>query len=277
MIIDAHHHLWKIEHGIYDWIGDEISGIRRDYQPEHLQPYLSHLKIDKTILVQAAETLKENELMLDAAENNSFIGGVVAWVDLLSDTCASELDFLASKPIIKGIRPVLQGIDDTNWILRDEVMRNLSSLPRLNLRFDALIQPRHLNAMETLARQIPDLSVVIDHGAKPIIKNGQAPDQQWLEGIAKLAEYPNIYCKISGLITEYGAGWSAKALQPVTHHLLDTFSPKRIMWGSDWPVLELDGSYTQWFSCILELITDLSAQEQKRILGETAREFYAIE
>lgn len=276
MIVDAHHHFWQIDQGIYDWIDDDISGIRRDYQPEHLAPYLNHLQVDKTILVQAAETLKENELMLEAAESNTFIGGIVAWVDLMSSDCASELEYLASKPIIKGIRPVLQGIEDTNWILKDRVLENLKLLPDLNLRFDALIQPRHLSNIKTLGEKIPDLRIVIDHAAKPIIKNGRAPDHLWLDGIADLARNSNVFCKISGLATEYGEGWSAKALQPIAEHLLDAFSPNRIMWGSDWPVLELDGSYTQWFLCIQELIAGLSNHERDSVLGKTAIEFYGI-
>lgn len=277
MIVDAHQHFWQIDQGIYDWIDDDISGIKRDYQPEHLAPYLNHLNIDKTILVQAAETLKENELMLEAANNNPFIGGIVAWVDLMSNDCASMLEDLASKPIIKGIRPVLQGIEDTNWILQDQVIENLKRLPQLGLRFDALIQPRHLGVIKILGEKIPDLSIVVDHAAKPIIENGLLSSNIWFDGFRELAKNPKTFCKISGLATEYGSGWSAKTLQPIADHLLESFSPNRIMWGSDWPVLELDGSYTQWFLCLKNLIENLDDQDQKRILGETAIEFYGIE
>lgn len=277
MIVDAHQHFWQIDQGIYNWIGNEISGIRRDYQPEHLAPYLNHLNVDKTILVQAAESLKENELMLEAANNNPFIGGLIAWVDLTSNDCVSVLEYLADKPIIKGIRPVLQGIEDTDWILQDHILENLKHLPQLGLRFDALIQPRHLGVIKVLGEKVPELSIVVDHAAKPVINNGLAPSDLWFDGFRDLATNPKVFCKISGLATEYGAGWAAKTLQPVADHLLDVFSPNRVMWGSDWPVLELNGSYTQWFSCVQELVVSLSDQEQKHVLGETATEFYGIE
>lgn len=276
MIVDAHQHFWQIKHNIYDWIDDNVSGIRRDYQPEHLLPYLHHLQVEKTILVQASETARENQLMLEAANANPFIGGIVAWVDLTSSDCASVLEQFANTPIIKGIRPVLQGIPQTDWILQDRVLENVKLLPQLNLCFDALIQPRHLGIIKNLGTEIPDLSIVIDHAAKPVIINGTMPTKQWFEGMSDLAKNPNIFCKISGLATEYGAGWSAKALQPIADHLLDCFSPNRLMWGSDWPVLELDGSYTQWFLSVNNLIATLNEQDKQKILGQTAIKFYRL-
>ncbi|MEP0521405.1 MAG: amidohydrolase family protein [Hyphomicrobiales bacterium] len=274
--VDAHHHFWKIDCGIYDWISDDISGIRRDYEPVHLSHYLSHLGIAKTVLVQAAESLVENEAMLDISASNKFVAGVVAWVDLDNPSSANELESLAKNPKVKSIRPVLQGIEDSNWVLRPQVQKNISLLPQLGLCFDALIQPRHLEVIHSLSQNIPELRIVIDHAAKPVIANGQAAGRAWENGMSKLAQNPNIFCKLSGVATEQGPGWQAKTLMPISDHLLKTFGPDRLMWGSDWPVLELSGSYVQWFNVTQELLSDLADEERQKIMGKTATEFYGL-
>lgn len=273
MIVDAHQHFWRINDGVHGWIDDTLWELHRDYLPQHLAPYLRHLGIDKTILVQASETLSDNTFLLEQAAATDWVGGIVAWVDLTSPTVRDDLDTLAQHPIVKGIRPVLQGIEDSAWILRADVLAALRHLPELALRFDALIQPRHLPAIMELCEKIPDLDIVIDHGAKPVICNGQTPSSEWCDGIAALAQNPKVHCKASGLATEYGAGWSGEKLRPVYAHLLDTFGPDRLMWGSDWPVLERHGSYAQWFAAARELI-DPTAREQ--IFGQTAARFYGL-
>lgn len=276
MIVDAHQHFWQIDKGMHGWIDDSISGIRRDYLPKHLAPYLAHFGIDKTILVQAAEDLADNSFMDGLAQNADFIGGIVAWLDLSASNAADILHDLAQNPLIKGVRPVLQGIEDSTWILQPAVLDNLRLLPGNGLRFDALVQPRHLTAIDTLATSIPDLPIVIDHAAKPVIRGGTALDRDWLDGMARLARHPQMHCKISGLATEFGPGWSAESLRPVVQHLLECFGPARLMWGSDWPVLELDGSYPQWFTCLKTMIADLNTAEQADILGGTATRFYGL-
>ena len=277
MIVDAHQHFWQISRGVNTWIDESISGIRRDYLPEHLEPYLKHLGIDKTILVQASETVEENLFMTDLADQCDFIGGIVAWVDLSASTAINELQQLAMNPLIKGIRPVLQGIEDDQWILQENVVSALRELPKLGLRFDALIQTRHLNAISEVVSLIPELAIVVDHAAKPVIRNGTKPDADWFDGMSKLAQNDQIYCKLSGLVTEHGEGWTVNALRPVFEHLLNVFTPDRLMWGSDWPVLELDGSYVQWFSCVNSLMSDLSSTERDQILGGSAATFYGLE
>lgn len=274
--VDAHHHFWKIDRGIYNWISDDISGIRRDYEAAHLSHYLSHLGVAKTVLVQAAESLLENEAMLEIAADNAFVAGVVAWVDLDDPSSARELESLAKNPKTKSVRPVLQGIDDTDWILRPQVLENIGLLPKLGLCFDALIQPRHLEVIHALSQNIPDLRIVVDHAAKPVIANGQAAGTAWESGMSKLAQNPNIYCKLSGIATEQGPGWQAKTLKPVSDHLLQTFGPERLMWGSDWPVLELSGSYVQWFNVAQELLSDLTTEDHQKVMGKTATEFYSL-
>ena len=276
MIVDAHQHFWLIDRGVNGWIDDSISGIRRDYLPEHLEPYCRHLGIDQTILVQASETLGENGFMADLAAESGLVGGIVAWLDLTSTDAFRTLEDLSKSPIIKGIRPVLQGIEDTNWVLQDSVMSCLKVLPALGLRFDALIQPRHLPVIAKLAEAVPDLDIVIDHAAKPVIQGGRRPDADWYDGMRHVASHPHLHCKISGLATEHGPGWTATTMQPVVDHLLDTFSPARLMWGSDWPVLELDGSYVQWFTCLQSMLSGCSASEKADVLGNTAARFYGL-
>lgn len=275
-MVDAHHHFWKIDLGIYNWISDSIAGIRRDYQPFHLAPYLEHLGISKTVLVQAGESLLENEAMLAIADQSDFVAGVVAWVDLASADAASRLEELSTHSKVKGIRPVLQGIEDSEWVLQPQIVSNLRLLSQLNLRFDALIQPRHLSVLDRLTDMIPDMQVVIDHAAKPVIANGQAAGTGWETGMAKLAEKPQICCKLSGVATEQGPGWQPSTLQAVSDHLLDTFGPTRLMWGSDWPVLELVGSYTQWFESTQLILSDLSDEDRSHVMGKTATRFYDL-
>lgn len=274
--VDAHHHFWKIDLGIYGWISDDIAGIRRDYQPDHLAPYLKHLGVRKTVLVQAGESLLENDAMLAIADHSDFVAGVVAWVDLTAPDAASQLEDLAAHDKVKSIRPVLQGIADSNWVLQPNVVSNLRLLPELNLCFDALIQPRHLAVLDRLTDLIPELNVVIDHAAKPVIANGQAAGPDWELGMARLAEKPQIFCKLSGMATEQGPGWQASTLQPVCDHLLSTFGPRRLMWGSDWPVLELVGSYTQWFEAAQQMLSGLSDEDRDWVMGKTATQFYSL-
>lgn len=273
MKVDAHHHFWRIDRGVYDWIDDDLWELRRDYLPDHLTPYLKQLGIDQTILVQASETLTENAFLLEMAEAADFVGGIVAWVDLMAPDAATQLHTLAQHSIVKGIRPVLQGINDSNWILQKDVLAALRTLPGLGLCFDALIQSRHLPAILTLSHQIPDLRIVIDHAAKPKIANGSPPEPEWQLRLKELGRNPNIYCKISGLATEYGHGWSGQSLAPVSATLLDCFGPSKLMWGSDWPVLERHGSYVQWYAQAVGLIDE---NDQAAIFGTTAAHFYGL-
>lgn len=276
MKVDAHQHFWRIEDGIYDWIDDSISGIRRDFQLSHLLPYLDHHGIDKTILVQAAEDVRENDCMLAIAESSERIGGIIAWVDLMQDLSETFQSFAADHKIIKGIRPVLQAIEDNNWILQETPMQNLAKLTPNGLHFEALIQPRHLNTIHELATQLPDLTIVINHAAKPIFDDAGKTTSDWFKGMEKLAGCANVSCKLSGLASEFGVGWSANALQEVASHLVNIFGPNRLMWGSDWPVLELDGSYSQWHTASEQLLAQYSDADRAKIFGETAKKFYRI-
>ncbi|WP_380054387.1 amidohydrolase family protein [Falsihalocynthiibacter sp. SS001] len=276
MIIDAHHHLWQIHRGVYDWITEDLDKIRRDYFPRDLLPHLQRTGVQKTVLVQASESITENAFLLDQTQAGDFIGAIVGWVDLTQPNIDETLDELSKIDLVKGIRPVLQGIEDTDWILRPEVIDVLRHAAEIGLKFDALITPRHLDAIDQLAKVIPELPIVVDHAAKPVIGLDKPFQTEWAEGMARLAKHPQLHAKISGLATEFGTGWNAENLAPTVATLLENYGPSRLMWGSDWPVLELEGTYEEWFACVQSLIADLPDSEKSDILGATAQRFYGI-
>ncbi len=276
MIVDAHQHFWNYDPLVHDWIDASIAGLRRSFLPDHLGHYLAATGVDRTVLVQASERLAENDFMQTMADQAEWVGAIVAWVDLASPDAVAQLERLAQMPLVKGVRPVLQGIEETDWILRSTVLDALSRLPGLGLRFDALIVPRHLDTMARLIDRLPDLAIVVDHAAKPLIAAHARPDDHWKQGMSRLACHPNVHCKLSGIAFEQGQGWTREGLQPVADHLLHTFGAQRLMWGSDWPVLEHVGSYIQWFDCVRELICGCDDVDQQAILGDTAARFYDI-
>nr|WP_091911331.1 amidohydrolase family protein [Mesorhizobium sp. YR577] len=272
--IDAHQHYWKIARGDYDWMGPPVAPIIRDYLPADLQPHLKAAGIEKTVLVQAAATLAETEFMLELAEREASIGGVVGWIDLDAPDAPAVLKRLAGHQKFRGIRPMLQDIDDTFFILAEHRVAVLEALPSLGLTFDALVQPRHLPVIAALADRLPELKIVVDHGAKPFIAKGVI--EPWASDMAALAQRPNVFAKISGLLTEAGADRSAAALKPYVDTLLSAFGPERLMFGSDWPVVELATTYDDWWRVANELTAGLSEAGREAILGGTAARFYRI-
>lgn len=275
--IDAHQHFWQIARGDYDWMNDDVAAIRHDTLPPDLEPHLQQHRIDGTVLVQAAGTTAETAFMISLSKQASFIKAVVGWVDLEDDSVGRTLDQLTMNPVLKGIRPMLQDIEDTNWILRPQVLHALENLANRGLRFDALVVPRHLDVLAQMAKRLPQLPIVIDHCAKPVIAGGADPGDAWRDGMAQLAELPNTMCKISGLANEAGPGWNAEGLAPVVNHVLSVFGPSRLMWGSDWPVLNLAGDYAQWRDVTAQLLDHLDPDAQGAIYGGTAARFYGLD
>lgn len=275
--IDAHQHFWQIARGDYDWMTDEVAAIRHDILPSDLEAHLRQHAIGGTVLVQAAATDAETEFMLGLAKQASFVKGVVGWVDLEEEGLAGTLHRLSQHQVLKGIRPMLQDIEDTDWIVRPHVLKALERVAADGLRFDALIQPRHLDVLAEMATRVPQLPIVIDHCAKPNIAGGADPGNAWRDGMANLAGFPNICCKISGLANEAGLGWSADGLASVVDHILSVFGPTRLMWGSDWPVLNLAGDYAQWRDVSAQLLGDLTADAKAAVFGGTAIEFYGLD
>jgi L-fucono-1,5-lactonase len=277
VIVDAHLHFWRIDRGDYSWMDDSVAPIRRDVLPPEFDEIRARLSISGSIVVQAAPTLAETEFLLGLADSNPSILGVVGWVDLGRPQAVADVRRLARHPRFKGIRPMLQDIEETEWILRPENMTTLRAVCVEGLRMDALVTPRHLPVIEILARKLPDLPMAIDHCGKPAIAGGNLPDQAWKDGMRRLSDFPQIYCKLSGLATEFGTGWSANALAPVFQYVFDCFGSDRVLWGSDWPVLELVGRYDDWFRAVRTFSHGLSAGAEKNLWGGTAAAFYGLD
>ena len=274
--IDAHHHVWRLDRGDYGWLTPAQGAIYRDYTLANLKPLLTATGVEATVLVQAAPTRAETDFLLQVAEASlGIVRGVVGWVDLAARDAIPMLGQIAGKPLLKSIRPMLQDIPDPAWILRKDVVHALRALPPLGLRFDALVKPAQLPALLAVIERIPDLDVVIDHGAKPPI--AVCGWQPWADLIAAAAQSPRVHCKLSGLVTEAGADWRADTVRRYVDHLLACFGPGRLLWGSDWPVVDLAGGYQRWAAATDVLLSGLSAGDRAAILGGNAWRFYGLD
>lgn len=275
MRVDAHQHFWRIDRGDYGWLTPtDTPRLYRDYLPDDLAPLLAEGRIDRTVLVQAAESLAETEFLLGLAEATPFVGAVVGWVDFASPSAAGEVFRLAKHPQLKGLRPMLQDLADAEWILGEAVQPAIRATAAAGLRFDALIKPAQLPAIRTLLARYPDLPVVIDHGAKPRVADGEIAE--WAGHMRVIARDSHAVCKLSGLATEAPPGWSVETLRPYVDVLLEAFGPSRLMFGSDWPVLTENGDYAGWLAAATSLTADLSEAERAEVFGATAARFYGI-
>lgn len=289
--IDAHQHFWSTARGDYGWLDPSVPALAplcRDFTPAELLPHLAAAGVTQTVLVQAAASEAETAFLLGLAEAHAFIGGVVGWVDLSRPESVATLERLAQQPRFKGVRPMLQDLPQADWIAHAPHPDAMQALLRLGLRFDALVRPQHLAALLQFVDRWPGLPVVIDHAAKPALAQTTAGhwDREWAEpwrrGLAELAARPGVHCKLSGLLTEAGGaarqGGAAglAAVRPVWEALLRLFGPHRLMWGSDWPVLNLAGGYLQWHAVSDQLLAALSAADRACIQGANAAEFYGI-
>jgi L-fuconolactonase len=272
-IIDGHQHFWSVDRDDYGWLTPDLGPIYRDFQPDDLRPLLAQAGVSCTILVQAAQSEAETLYLLEIAAQTDFVSGVVGWVDLEATNAPERVAFMAKNGVL-GLRPMVQDITDTQWLLRPALRPAIEAMVANDLRFDALIQPRHLPVLLSFMAIYPALKVVIDHGAKPDIAG--AVMQPWAENIARLATKTNVYCKLSGLLNEAAADWKPDDLKPFASVLLDAFGPDRVIWGSDWPVLNLASDYDGWNSLTTELLFELSDDERARIRGGNAACFYGL-
>ncbi len=273
-MIDAHQHFWTLARGDYGWLTPDLSVLYRDFGPQDLAPFLEASRITHSVVVQAAPTVAETRHLIELAEQNDRIVGVVGWVDLADADVEATLDELASHPRLRGVRPMLQDIADDDWMLGPEVHHGLRALADRGLCFDALVKPRHLPQLLVLIERHPDLRVVIDHAAKPDIAGGRLGE--WARDLARIACETAACCKLSGLVTEARADWQLDDLRPVVERLFDGFGASRVMWGSDWPVVDLAGGFTRWRETSLALLEGLDADAQSEILGGTAERFYGL-
>jgi L-fuconolactonase len=272
MRIDSHQHYWSLARGDYGWLTPELAPIYRDFGPDDLKPLLAKANIDRTILVQAAPTEAETRYLLDLARTESTIAGVVGWADFEGSDVTQRIAALADDRLLVGLRPMMQDIADPAWMLRPTVGIAIESMLSHGLVFDALVKPVHLRPLLTLAERHPQLSIVIDHGAKPdIALDTFSP---WAEDMARLAERANTVAKLSGLVTEAGASWCEADLQRYIEHILATFGPARVLFGSDWPVLNLAGEYGGWLAIVVRAIAHLQPNEIAAVMGANARRIY---
>ncbi len=274
--IDAHQHFWRTDRGDYGWLTPDLGPLYRDYAPDDLEPLLAECGVTRTVLVQAAPTTDETRFLLDLAANCSFIAGVVGWVDMddvaMAETALAEF---SGHPKFVGVRPMIQDIADPAWIKRPELRPLVEHLVATGLRFDALVKPVHLPYLLEFLERHPDLRCVIDHGAKPdIASSAWSP---WAEDILAIARRTEARCKLSGLLTEAAPDQSLADIAPYVDHLLAAFGSRRLIWGSDWPVLNLAGSYRRWRTDSESLLSGLSADEQALIFGGNAIDFYGLE
>lgn len=277
--IDAHQHYWQFARGDYAWLTPALGAIHRDFAPADLAPHLAAAGIAGTILVQAAPTVAETAYLLGLARRAPSVRGVVGWTDLAAHDAAAQLRALRRDDRLVGIRPMLQDIADTEWVLRPTVLAALGVADELGLVFDALVQPRHLDAIAALAAALPGLAIVIDHAAKPAIARWRAGDADfvtWRTGLARLAGAPQVTCKLSGLATEAAADWQPSDLAPYVEVLISSFGAERLMFGSDWPVVNLAGGFARWHDAARRLTATLPAADGAAIFGGTARRVYGI-
>lgn len=277
MFIDAHFHSWQLSRGDYGWLTPEMGSIYRDVWVADWQKLVQPLGITGGILVQAAPTVAETLHLLKLAEENQAVLGVVGWVDFTAADAVLQIEQLAKHPKLKGLRPMLHDLPDPAWILQPAVQPALEAMLRLGLVFDALIRPVHLPYILELAKQYPALSIVIDHSAKPEIAHGLALAwQPWASGISALADLPNVCCKLSGLFTEAGEAANTNACYPWMEYVLKIFGAERVLWGSDWPVLELAGDYAEWFQGCFVLTEKCTKLQQENIFGNNAMRIYKL-
>jgi L-fuconolactonase len=275
MHIDAHHHFWKYDPVEYPWIDRSKRDLRRDFLPADLQAEISKVGVDGVVSVQARQSLVETRWLLELAERHDFIRGVVGWAPLISPTVADDLAPLADDPKLVAVRHVLQDEPDDNYMLRDDFNAGIAALAEFHLVYDILIFERHLPQAIELVDRHPDQIFVLDHLAKPRVREGIL--SPWRENIRELARQPNVYCKLSGLATEADHNvWTREQLLPYLEVTLAAFGPRRLMFGSDWPVCLLACDYDRWHQIVSEFCAFLSSEEHRRVLGGTAIEAYGL-
>ncbi len=279
MSIDSHFHIWQLARGDYGWLNPAanpaLAPICRDVTVVDWQTQALPLAAEGGVVVQAAPSEAETAFLLQQAEQHPSILGVVGWVDWLAPDAAERIHALAQHPKLKGLRPMLQDIADPAWILRPDVQPALQAMADCGLVLDALVKSVHLPHILTLARQHPALKIVIDHGGKPDLAAQEW--QPWADGMSRLAQETCAWCKVSGLLTEAGPQPAPTIARPWMQHLATTFGPYRLLWGSDWPVLELSGArYADWWRECQAWVNPWPSAEQLAFWGENARAVYSI-
>lgn len=273
--IDSHQHFWNFDPEKFDWITEEMSFIKKDFLPGDLKPILQKNNFDGCITVQVEQTEEENNFLLKAAQDNEFIKGVVGWIDLQSENIEERLAYYTEFKKLKGFRHILQGEKKRDLMLSPDFKRGISLLSKYNFTYDVLIFPDQLMFAKELVNEFPEQKFVIDHLAKPYIKDGRI--EEWKKDMEAIGSFENVYCKISGMVTEADwKNWKAKDFFPYLDVVVKSFGTNRIMYGSDWPVCLVAASYEQVLNIVREYFSSFSKNEQDLFFGGNAVKFYNI-
>jgi L-fuconolactonase len=275
MNIDSHQHFWIYNSAEFDWIDDSMAEIRRDFLPQDLAPELKSNAFDGSVVVQTRQTLEETRWLLELAEHNPSILGVVGWADLRSPEIRAQLSNLTRNPKLVGLRHIVQSEPDERFLLRPDFLRGMAALEEFDLAYDLLIYSRHLPIAVEFVQRFPRQRFVLDHLAKPPIKSGEM--DSWSKGIRSLAALPNVFCKLSGLVTEADwQHWTPRHIRPYLDVAFAAFGPDRLMIGSDWPVCLVAASYARAVQIVKDYILPLSPESQAAVLGGTAARFWRL-
>lgn len=276
MRIDAHQHYWSLTRFPYPWMPPEPSPLRRDFLPEDLGPILARNHFDGSVVVQATTHPGEAEWLLDLAAEHSSILGVVAWVDITDPRCGDTLDLLQRHPKFRGVRHPVHDEADDRWLLRPDVLRGLKELERRAIPWDLLLRPQHLAIVPELADHVPSLPMVIDHIAKPLI--AQRAMEPWARDMERAAQISHLHVKLSGMITEADhANWSPEDLRPYVQHVWNLFGPQRCLFGSDWPVCLLAGTWKEVLAACTQALGPVEQEKRSGLMGENAARFYNLQ
>ncbi len=276
MRIDGHQHFWRVDRGDYHWMSPAVATLYRDYLPADLIPSLKKHEICRTILVQAAQTTGETDFLLELAAQHEFIAGVVGWLDLASPDFASHFSRYRENPKFIGLRPMLQDLEDDAWIIRPNVLQSLRIIAEADFPFEFLTYPRHLPYVAQALDEIGEMRAIIDHISKPDIKHHKL--EPWQGSIKQIAEHKSLFCKLSGMITEADhSDWSPDDLQPYIDHAVDCFGWDRVIFGSDWPVCLLAGTYDQVLEAVCNVLRPRMNQDaERKLFGLNAVQFYKL-
>ena len=276
MRIDSHQHFWRYEPARYPWIGERMGVLRRDYLPGELEPLLRASGFEGTVAVQAQQAAAETDWLLELAERHAFIRGVVGWVDLCAANADEALERCTARPKLVGVRHIVHDEPDDDFLLRPDFRRGVGRLRAHALVYDLLLFPKHLPRAVRLVAELPEQPFVLDHIAKPFIRDGVV--SPWREDLRRLASFPNVTCKLSGMVTEARwQEWRPADMHPYLDTVLEAFGPSRLMIGSDWPVCLLAGDYDRTMSVVVDWTSRLSAAERDGILGGNAARVYALD
>ena len=273
--IDSHHHFWIYDSDRYAWISEEMATIRRDFTPKDLKPHLEAHGFEGSVVVQAQQSEQETQALLEYAAETPWILGVVGWLDLLDKQLPQRLAYYSQYPKFKGLRHVVQAEPDDNFQLNEDFLNGISQLGAYGLTYDILVYPKQLPASVEMVSRFPKQPFVLDHIAKPFIKDQVMGS--WDNHIRDLASFSHVSCKLSGMVTEaHWKDWEYKDFVPYLEVIMEAFGPDRLMVGSDWPVCEVAGGYSKAVGIVKQFISNLSEKEQKAIWGENARRFYGV-